>query len=163
MRLLNILSQILFMLALSSCQTTGDPSQGGLFGWDEAEAKLRQKALANTQQTQQVEINLLRAQNEALILEAKENAKNLIQLNKAIKNLHDEQTTLRVQIQKLYQQNKISKYALKELEEKYSWLSKSQTEQGQIYIEIDQAKLAKNKMEQENNVLIEEILLLIGQ
>lgn len=32
---------------LSACQTTGDPRQGGLFGWSEAQARQRQEALGN--------------------------------------------------------------------------------------------------------------------
>ena len=30
---------------LASCETTGDPSQGGLFGWSEGKAQGRQQAL----------------------------------------------------------------------------------------------------------------------
>ena len=30
---------------LSSCETTGDPSQGGLFGWSEGKAQGRQQVL----------------------------------------------------------------------------------------------------------------------
>jgi predicted nucleic acid-binding Zn-ribbon protein len=33
------------MLTLAGCETTGDPTQGGLFGWSEGKAKARQSAL----------------------------------------------------------------------------------------------------------------------
>src|SRR4051812_18141021 len=33
------------LAALSACETTGDPNQGGLFGWSESKAKTRQAAL----------------------------------------------------------------------------------------------------------------------
>ena len=32
-------------LLLAACETTGDPNQGGLFGWSESKAKTRQVAL----------------------------------------------------------------------------------------------------------------------
>jgi hypothetical protein len=32
---------------LSSCQTTGDPTQGGLFGWSQSKADQRLEARAN--------------------------------------------------------------------------------------------------------------------
>jgi hypothetical protein len=32
-------------LVLAACETTGDPNQGGLFGWSESKAKTRQAAL----------------------------------------------------------------------------------------------------------------------
>ncbi len=32
-------------LMLTSCETTGDPTQGGLFGWSQTKANYRQQAL----------------------------------------------------------------------------------------------------------------------
>jgi hypothetical protein len=34
------------VITISGCQTTGDPTQGGLFGWSEEKAKLRQNELS---------------------------------------------------------------------------------------------------------------------
>ncbi|USI27917.1 hypothetical protein ACD631_16300 [Alteromonas macleodii] len=154
------------LIAISGCQTTGDPNHGGLFGWDENKAKQRQQALSKTQQTKQVEIEQLQTQNEALEHQASTNTQTLKQLNNAISMLHDEQTILRTQIQDLFQQNKISKGRLKELEDTHNWLKLEETAEGQVYVEIDQPDLAKakmQKMEQENKILIQEILLLIGR
>ena len=36
-------------MVLAGCQTTGDPNRGGLFGWSEDKAQLRQTDLAATQ------------------------------------------------------------------------------------------------------------------
>ena len=33
------------LILLTACETTGDPNQGGLFGWSEGKAKQRQSAL----------------------------------------------------------------------------------------------------------------------
>lgn len=35
---------ILASLSFSSCETTGDPTQGGLFGWSESQAQQRAAA-----------------------------------------------------------------------------------------------------------------------
>lgn len=40
-----ILPLALGALALAGCETTGDPQQGGLFGWSENKAKARSSAL----------------------------------------------------------------------------------------------------------------------
>ena len=40
-----ILPLALGALALAGCETTGDPTQGGLFGWSETKAKSRSSAL----------------------------------------------------------------------------------------------------------------------
>jgi len=37
----------LFLAAFTGCQTTGDPTQGGLFGWSETKAMDRQAQLRN--------------------------------------------------------------------------------------------------------------------
>jgi hypothetical protein len=43
LRLLSL--SFLAAAALSSCQTTGDPGAGGLFGWSESKAQVRQQVL----------------------------------------------------------------------------------------------------------------------
>jgi hypothetical protein len=40
-----ILTGTIAALSLAGCETTGDPTQGGLFGWSESKAKTRQAAL----------------------------------------------------------------------------------------------------------------------
>jgi hypothetical protein len=45
MKTFYLLLSALSLGALASCQTTGDPSQGGLFGWSENKAQTRQQIL----------------------------------------------------------------------------------------------------------------------
>ena len=56
-------------LAVTSCQTTGDPSQGGLFGWSENKARGRQQAL--TQHLNYVEGNNAAQRERTAELEAR--------------------------------------------------------------------------------------------
>lgn len=43
----NILLALSACALLNSCQTTGDPTQGGLFGWSQSKADQRLDARAN--------------------------------------------------------------------------------------------------------------------
>jgi hypothetical protein len=45
MKTTHILPLALGVLAFAGCETTGDPTQGGLFGWSEGKAKARSSAL----------------------------------------------------------------------------------------------------------------------
>ena len=45
MKTTRLLLSAIALGTLASCQTTGDPSQGGLFGWSENKAQGRQQAL----------------------------------------------------------------------------------------------------------------------
>lgn len=45
MKTTHLLPLVLGALALAGCETTGDPTQGGLFGWSETKAQSRSAAL----------------------------------------------------------------------------------------------------------------------
>ena len=45
MKTTHLLPLALGALAFAGCETTGDPTQGGLFGWSETKAKSRSAAL----------------------------------------------------------------------------------------------------------------------
>lgn len=45
MKTTRLLLSVIALGTLASCQTTGDPSQGGLFGWSEGKAQGRQQDL----------------------------------------------------------------------------------------------------------------------
>lgn len=47
MKILQSLFALATLLTLNSCATTGDPTQGGLFGWSEHKAVGRQVELEN--------------------------------------------------------------------------------------------------------------------
>jgi hypothetical protein len=47
MKTIALLSLLTAFAALTSCETTGDPTQGGLFGWSEHKAQGRQADLQN--------------------------------------------------------------------------------------------------------------------
>ncbi|MBL9178973.1 MAG: hypothetical protein JNM65_13005 [Verrucomicrobiaceae bacterium] len=67
------LSLVLCTLSLASCETTGDPSQGGLFGWSQSKADVRIQERQNTlaalddeRAYQRRRTNALRAEHDRL-------------------------------------------------------------------------------------------------
>ena len=52
--------------ALASCATTGDPNQGGLFGWSESKAQARQANLQNQLQDVQQDTQDQQARTQQL-------------------------------------------------------------------------------------------------
>jgi chromosome segregation ATPase len=57
---------IFFILLLTGCETTGDPSQGGLFGWSESKAIERQQELRQQWATSSAAERTQRQQQESL-------------------------------------------------------------------------------------------------
>ena len=65
------------LTVLSSCATTGDPNQGGLFGWSESKAQNRQTNLQNhlqdvQQDTQDQQARTQQLENKKAQLESQQ-------------------------------------------------------------------------------------------
>ena len=69
-----ILTTSIAALALTACETTGDPTQGGLFGWSEGKAKQRQAALQDAVALEDERGSAARAQTGRLQAESSSNA-----------------------------------------------------------------------------------------
>ncbi|MEQ1860963.1 MAG: hypothetical protein ABMA13_13590 [Chthoniobacteraceae bacterium] len=69
-----ILTASVAALALTACETTGDPQQGGLFGWSEGKAKQRQSALRGAVELEHDRGSSARAQTGRLQSERSSNA-----------------------------------------------------------------------------------------
>jgi hypothetical protein len=54
------------LLGLAACETTGDPTQGGLFGWSESMAKTRQEALHSALELEEGRTSAARSQTSSL-------------------------------------------------------------------------------------------------
>jgi hypothetical protein len=62
---LSLLSLSAFVF-LTACETTGDPTQGGLFGWSESKAKTRQVALHSALELEEDRGSAARSQTSRL-------------------------------------------------------------------------------------------------
>jgi len=69
-----ILTGTIAALGLAACETTGDPTQGGLFGWSEGKAKQRQAALHEAVALEHERGSAARAQTGRLQAESRSNA-----------------------------------------------------------------------------------------
>jgi hypothetical protein len=66
MNTLRILPLALGALALAGCETTGDPTQGGLFGWSENKAQARSAALEQAVSVEDSRASAARRSNRSL-------------------------------------------------------------------------------------------------
>lgn len=62
------------ILLLGGCETTGDPTQGGLFGWSEGKARQRQAALHEAVSLEQERTDYARAESGRLRAQRSRNA-----------------------------------------------------------------------------------------
>jgi hypothetical protein len=65
-RLMPALAVVGAACLLAACETTGDPTQGGLFGWSENKAKVRQSALREALYVEQDRTASARSQSAGL-------------------------------------------------------------------------------------------------
>ncbi len=72
-----ILTGTIAALALTACETTGDPTQGGLFGWSEGKAKQRQVALHDAVALERDRGSAARSQTGRLQAESRSNASEI--------------------------------------------------------------------------------------
>lgn len=157
---------LLAILVLASCKTTGDPGAGGLYGWSEDKAKQRHANQKQEHQENLDEIAALEVKNKALENKQKDLDSTIQRINRTLNKLSEEQANLRQQLNQLYQDKKLSEIKYQELKEKYSWLkSRGDLQQNNVFEFNDEVKAAKmlKKMASENNSVVDEILLLIGQ
>jgi len=162
---IRIMLFILLPLITVSCKTTGDPNQGGLFGWNEEKAKQRKDVLEGKQREKQNQLSKVTQQNKSLEGKKQKYNSSLDLLNKALQQLLKEQDNLREQVNQLYNNSKLSQEKLNELNNKYPWLNIDESETEDQFIYFEQEDLARNflkKSEKDNKSLVEEILLLIG-
>ena len=89
------------LLTIGGCQTTGDPTQGGLFGWSEKKAQLRQNELEqnliNKQQTLANEHN--KATNNLALKDR--TSTNISSIEQTLKTLDAENSKLEKDIRQL--------------------------------------------------------------
>ena len=67
------------LAALSACETTGDPNQGGLFGWSESKAKTRQAALHSALELEEGRSSSARSETSGLQAARNRNAATIQQ------------------------------------------------------------------------------------
>lgn len=88
-----ILTGSIAALALTACETTGDPTQGGLFGWSEGKAKQRQAALHDAVALEQDRGSAARSQTGRLQAESRSNQAEISrqrgQLNRMLSQLDE--------------------------------------------------------------------------
>jgi septal ring factor EnvC (AmiA/AmiB activator) len=92
---------------LVSCATTGDPRQGGFFGWDEAQAKTRQQTLEQDETTAQHRAATEQQRTAALQTQRASLNAEASKLRGELKRLLSENQQLEAQLRNLVQRQKL--------------------------------------------------------
>ncbi|SIO96323.1 hypothetical protein [Vibrio spartinae] len=151
--------------ALVACTTTGDPRQGGLLGWDEDKAKLRQQALNDTMQAQKAEIVAIKMENSALAQSQHHLEQQLSIYQQELNTLISEKEGLLVTIKQLVQSNQLSETRYQSMLTNNPWLAKTRE---QVLLEFKEHRSEMviqkelQKIAAENEQLTNEIIMLLG-
>jgi len=161
--LVQLVTPILIFASLSACQTTGNPKEGGLFGWSEEKAKLRAESLAQRRKQLNTELKSLQNQNKQLDKEATELKDSITARRKTINKLANEQLML---VQKITAQNAKNE-AGKELQGILANLfsSKHVVCENNCYVPLPDESLTEEMIQRirtENDKLIQTIGLITG-
>lgn len=93
MKRIHILTASIAALTLTACETTGDPTQGGLFGWSEGKARQRQSALRDAVSLEEDRGYAARSQTGRLQAESRSNRAEISrqrgQLNRMLSQLDE--------------------------------------------------------------------------
>jgi chromosome segregation ATPase len=162
------LAMLLTSLVLTSgCETTGDPTKGGLIGWDENKAKARQRQLEQQQQRRQSLLARLNEDNQTLGEQNQQLDAEVSFQQQQLQQLFGRQYRLEAKLKKLQKEEKISTQQVKKLKEKHFWLEDSKSD-GEALLELmrngkeaQKQQALKDKQAEIDN-LETEILLLIG-
>lgn len=154
------------MLLVVGCQTTGNPAQGGLFGWDEEKAKERSRVLEISANKKKAEVEQAKQTNNK-IREKNQELVNTISSHRVVLNqLLDEREALKTQLEQLKNDNQITGAELVRLQQENPWLNKTREEVVSEFRSLQQDFILEqriNEFEAGNKALTSEVILLIGR
>lgn len=114
---------LLCLSALTACTTTGDPQQGGLFGWSERKAQTRQEAMHQEIATQQETTQEQAEEHQYLRSVRQATEARLQQLRTVFTHATDENRQLRHEISRVMDQKHLATEQLDHLREALAELS----------------------------------------
>ena len=148
----------LLVCGLVGCATTGDPRQGGLFGWREAQAQQRlQQFETQAEQAQ--------AQQHEAGMHSHELTAHKVELTKDVDQLRDRLISLQAENERLYDQlltlGKQTNLNQTELDALYITLQENEKIRRQLDTQQPQANHMVQIMENQNQKLHRDILFLM--
>ena len=150
---------------LVSCETTGDPTKGGLFGWDEQKAIERQQLLRRKSTDIQRERDMVAAQNRDLAAQNVQLKNEEASLNKELQDLIKERLKLTRQLGELRRTHADQSERVKQLMLTYQLNQNDISHMNTTFSaagDIGRKKDFVSSVAEQNKVLLDEILLLLG-
>ena len=160
------ITALIVMTLLAGCQTTGNPTQGGLFGWSEEQAKQRQATMQSELQYKRQELRAEENEKEGLQKQSAAVNNKIRQYQSNLEILLQEQSNLKAQIEQLQAEDKLSSDRIQKIYQQNPWLNKSRQEvldEFRLLLRDNVRQSQLQQIEQSNSQLTTEILLLIGQ
>lgn len=114
---------VLGLSVLTACTTTGDPQQGGLFGWSERKAQTRQEVMHEEIATHQATTQEQAEEHQYLRSVRQATEARLQQLRSVFTHATDENRQLRHEISRLVDQKTLATDQLEHLREALAELS----------------------------------------
>lgn len=154
----------IFSLLLAGCQTTGDPRQGGLFGWSEEKAIQRQVGLET--QLKQSEQRQLTTQKQAVHLQDQKTklTSQAEQLKAQIQSLRSKNQKLVLELEHIRREKTLQAEELARLEYILTSNRKimaAQVSSGNEVISVAGQTAQTNQMKTQNQILHREISALL--
>jgi septal ring factor EnvC (AmiA/AmiB activator) len=152
---------VLLVLTLAACKTTGDPREGGLFGWSETKAKERQRDLEREDLEAQRKARDEDHRNQALTKERNVLEKDQTGLEREIETLIQENTQLEKRLTTLLGQEELRTGELAHFSEVLSQNRKMREELRTRPAEPGSPGTVPQALSEQNQRLHQEILALL--
>lgn len=158
---LRIAALVLSLGLLAGCQTTGDPTKGGLYGWDEEKAKQRQQHLKQSQQSRQALLAALEEKNQQLATETMAAAHQLALLRQERDMLHEQNQLLSKCLATVDDKKQRKQEELRVYEALHDLRATKIDQMQQNEINWQQEEI--NKLKVQKQMLLQEVHLLLGK
>ncbi|MCG7540150.1 MULTISPECIES: hypothetical protein [Pseudoalteromonas] len=154
----------LFLSLLSGCETTGDPTTGGLYGWSEEKAKQRQAQLNRRVVDIEAQMNAIEEENQELESDKVQLTQLIVIQSEKLNALIASHDALLGKIETYKGLERINQTKISQLKTRYPWLGLSREEvlrQFQEAASESRQQQMLNQLESELESLAQEIDMIL--
>ncbi|ASD69599.1 hypothetical protein [Pseudoalteromonas piscicida] len=154
----------LFLSLLAGCETTGDPTTGGLYGWSEEKAKQRQAQLNRRVMDIEAQMNAIEKENQELESDKLQLTQLIAIQSEKLNALITSHDALLDKIETYKGLERINQTKISQLKTRYPWLGLSREEVLRQFHEAaseSRQQQMLNRLESELESLAQEIDMIL--
>ncbi|MEK0159801.1 hypothetical protein WLQ65_11785 [Pseudoalteromonas piscicida] len=154
----------LFLSLLAGCETTGDPTTGGLYGWSEEKAKQRQAQLNRRVMDIEAQMNAIEKENQGLESDKLQLTQLIAIQSEKLNALITSHDALLDKIETYKGLERINQTKISQLKTRYPWLGLSREEVLRQFHEAaseSRQQQMLNRLESELESLAQEIDMIL--